>query len=118
MSTIYRTVELAYTVDDHLDIDFPDELVPRLRVLPEGTMIKMMYAYDKASPPVFNRVQGDLPADPAELEVHRISIKRPTDMEYKEVDPEYLFAIEWFITEYGYDQMEDDAFAYFNGEYE
>tara|TARA_R110000803_G_scaffold80261_5_gene146067 strand:- start:10053 stop:10385 length:333 start_codon:yes stop_codon:yes gene_type:complete len=106
-----------YNIEDHLAASFPEELVPKLEVIPIGTQIKLMYGYDKGNPAIFNRIHGDLPADPAELEVNTILLKRPTDLEFNPVGIEDMFAIEWFITEYAYDEMEEDALNYLQGDY-
>ena len=67
---------------------------------------------------VVNRVQGDLPPDPAELEINTILLKKPGAIDYTPITIEDQFAIEWFITEYAYDQLEEDALDYIAGEIE
>jgi hypothetical protein len=105
--TLFRWADYDYNVDEHLSVEFPDELVPKLRVIPEGSRIQIRYSYDPGAREIIDHVHGSIPADPAELDVSLVRVKEPGVPEYREVKPEELFAVEWFITEYAYDQMLD-----------
>lgn len=106
MSEYYRWLDLEYTIEDHLNVDFPDELIPKLEVIQPGSTLRFHYRYDEGNPPSHNIVWGSLPADPPELEVLQVWVKPPDDSTFYMADIAEQFAIEWFCEVYALDKME------------